>query len=63
MNLDPKKASFEPELFPALVYKDWGMCFIVYSSGKTRILGLKNIEDAEDVINNLEGVINGITTL
>jgi len=23
-NLDPRKASFEPEQFPALIYKDWG---------------------------------------
>jgi transcription initiation factor TFIID TATA-box-binding protein len=28
-NMDPKKSSFEPEQLPALIYKDWGVSFVV----------------------------------
>jgi len=56
-NLDPRKASFEPEQFPALIYKDWGVSFLVFSTGKVIITGLKDHKDAEGVINNLKAVI------
>ena len=49
-NLDPKKASFEPEQFPALVYKDWGVTFLLFSSGSCIVTGLKKLKDAERVI-------------
>ena len=32
-NMDAKKSSFEPEQFPALIYKDWGISFLLFSSG------------------------------
>lgn len=28
--LDPGKAEYEPEQFPALVYKDWGVSFLLF---------------------------------
>ncbi|AFV24517.1 TATA-box-binding family protein [Methanolobus psychrophilus R15] len=37
--LDQSKASYEPEQFPGLVYKDWGASFILFSSGKITITG------------------------
>ena len=49
-NLDPRKASFEPEQFPALVYKDWGVSFLLFSSGSCIIAWLKDVKDAEPVI-------------
>ena len=57
-NLDPRKASFEPEQFPALIYKDWGVSFLIFSSGKVIIAGLKDFKDAETVIERLNGIIN-----
>ena len=50
VNLDPKKASFEPEQFPALVYKDWGVSFLLFSSGSCIVTGLKGVKYAKRVI-------------
>lgn len=58
-NLDPKKASFEPEQFPALIYKDWGVSFLLFTSGSCIITGLKKVEDCERVIQNFKAVIRG----
>lgn len=52
-NLDPKKASYEPEQFPALVYKDWGVSFLIFSSGKIIIAGLKDFKMVEEKIKKL----------
>jgi transcription initiation factor TFIID TATA-box-binding protein len=59
-NLDPKKASFEPEQFPALIYKDWGASFLIFSTGKVIVTGLKDLKNAEGVINNLKEVIGAV---
>jgi transcription initiation factor TFIID TATA-box-binding protein len=59
VNLDPKKASFEPEQFPALVYKDWGVSFLLFSTGSCIITGLKKVDDAEMVIQKFKEVIGG----
>lgn len=56
-NLDPKKGSYEPEQFPALVYKDWGVSFLIFSSGKVIITGAKTAEKAEEGIRNLKNLI------
>jgi transcription initiation factor TFIID TATA-box-binding protein len=50
VNLDPKKASFEPEQFPALIYKDWGVSFLLFSTGSCIITGLKKVGDARQII-------------
>ena len=50
VNLDPHKASFEPEQFPALIYKDWGVSFLLFSTGSCIISGLKDYQDAEMVV-------------
>jgi transcription initiation factor TFIID TATA-box-binding protein len=57
VNLDPKKASFEPEQFPAMIYKDWGVSFLLFSSGSCIISGLKTVEDAEGVIRKFKETI------
>jgi len=57
VNLNPKKASFEPEQFPALIYKDWDVSFLLFSSGSCIISGLKKIEDAEEVIQKFKEAI------
>ena len=56
-NLDPRKASFEPEQFPGLVYKDWGVSFLLFSTGSCIIAGLKDVKDAEPVIERFKEVI------
>jgi len=53
-NLDPKKASFEPEQFPALVYKDWGASFLIFSTGRVILTGTKSIGQAKDVLEKLK---------
>lgn len=57
VNLDPKKAEFEPEQFPALVYKDWGVSFLLFSSGSCIVTGLKDLKDAKGMIERFKGVI------
>jgi transcription initiation factor TFIID TATA-box-binding protein len=56
-NLDRQKGSFEPEQFPALVYKDWGVSFLLFSSGSCIIAGLKDMKDAEPMIERFKEVI------
>jgi transcription initiation factor TFIID TATA-box-binding protein len=57
VNLDSKKASFEPEQFPALVYKDWGVSFLLFSNGSCIITGLTDIKDAELMIEQLKEMV------
>lgn len=57
-NLDPKKAEFEPEQFPALVYRDWGVSFLLFSTGKMIVMGLKDVKVAEKVIERFKEVIS-----
>jgi transcription initiation factor TFIID TATA-box-binding protein len=56
-NLDPKKAEFEPEQFPALVYKDWGVSFLLFSNGSCIVTGLKDVNDAKPVIEKFKEII------
>lgn len=60
-NLDPKKGSYEPEQFPALVYKDWGVSFLLFSSGKVIVAGAKSVEKAEEGIRNFKGLVTSIS--
>jgi hypothetical protein len=60
VNLDPKKASFEPEQFPVLIYKDWGVSFLLFSSGSCIITGLKKVEDANGAIQQFKETIEGV---
>ena len=59
-NLDPRKASFEPEQFPALVYKDWGVSILLFSTGSCIIAGLKDVKDSEPMIERFKEVIGAI---
>lgn len=60
VNLDPHKASFEPEQFPGLVYKDWGVSFLLFSTGSCIIAGLKDVKDAEPMIERFKEVIGAL---
>jgi len=58
--LDPEKASYEPEQFPGLVYKDWNATFLLFSSGKIIITGIKDVKLAETVIKNFKDAIKEV---
>jgi transcription initiation factor TFIID TATA-box-binding protein len=57
VNLDSKKGSFEPEQFPGMVYKDWGVSFLLFSTGSCIISGLKDVKDAESILERFKEVI------
>jgi transcription initiation factor TFIID TATA-box-binding protein len=56
-NQDPRKVSFEPEQFLALIYKDWGVSFVLFSSGSCIVAGLKNINDSGRIIQKFREVV------
>ena len=60
VNLDPKKASFEPEQFPALIYKDWGVSFLLFSNGSCIITGLKEVKEAKPVFERFKVLIGAV---
>jgi TATA-box binding protein (TBP) (component of TFIID and TFIIIB) len=49
----PKNISYEPELFPAVIFRRHGMHFICHLSGKTMITGIKRSSDLNDICNVL----------
>jgi transcription initiation factor TFIID TATA-box-binding protein len=59
--LDPKKASYEPEQFPALNYKDWGVSFLLFSTGSCIITGAKSEKQASEAIQNFQDLLNRCT--
>lgn len=63
VNLDPKKGSYEPEQFPALVYKDWGVSFLLFSSGKMVVTGAKTIDMAKEGVENFNKLISSFSFL
>lgn len=50
IGLDPQKGSYEPEQFPGLIYKDFGVTFLLFSTGKLIITGLKDTRNADNVL-------------
>lgn len=57
--LDSKNASYEPEQFPGLIYKNWGVTFMLFSSGKVIITGLKDFQIANELLEKFEKKIKG----
>lgn len=60
-NMDAKKSSFEPEQFPALIYKDWGVSFLLFSSGKVILTGAKNQDQANDVMEKFRQLLKELS--
>lgn len=56
--LDPSKANYEPEQFPGLVYKDWGATFLLFSTGKITITGIKEENNIEETVGKFKSLIN-----
>ncbi|VDI51053.1 Hypothetical predicted protein [Mytilus galloprovincialis] len=45
----PSEFSFEPEIFPAVMFRRHGMHFTCHLSGKIMITGLKSQRDVQEV--------------
>lgn len=56
--LDSSDASYEPEQFPGLIYKKWGATFLIFSTGKVIITGVRDFEKAKILFEKLEKLIN-----
>ena len=55
--IDAGKASYEPEQFPGLVYKDWGVSFLLFSSGKFIITGVKDEGGIGSIVSRFDELI------
>jgi transcription initiation factor TFIID TATA-box-binding protein len=61
INLDPVKSSFEIEQFPALIYKDWNVTFLLFSNGKIILTGAKNLKQAKLVIRKFKNLVKDLS--
>ena len=59
-SLDPAKASYEPEQFVGLIYKDWGVGFVLFSSGEVIIAGIKKGMDIESLVSRFRTVVSNV---
>lgn len=59
ISMDDPKASYEPEQFPAIIYKDKkkGINYLLFSSGKIVITGVTDIELAKKNLENFKDII------
>lgn len=44
---NPEKSEYEPEQFPALIFRDWNLTFLLFSTGSIIVTGAKSIEQLE----------------
>lgn len=58
VDLDRMKASYEPEQFPGLIYKDWGVSFLLFSSGKFILTGVKAEQNWKNLVEMFNEVVN-----
>ncbi len=58
--LDTSKASYEPEQFPGLIYKEFGGTILLFSSGKVVITGLSKEEEINTVHEKFNALIKNI---
>lgn len=56
-SLDSQKAEYEPEQFPALIYKDWGVSFLLFASGSVIITGAKSIDATNEGLERLKTLL------
>jgi transcription initiation factor TFIID TATA-box-binding protein len=57
-SLDSCDVSYEPEQFPGLIYKNWGATFLLFSSGKVIITGIKDLKNANGLLERFEKIIH-----
>jgi transcription initiation factor TFIID TATA-box-binding protein len=57
LHLDSSDVSYEPEQFPGLIYKKWGATFLIFSTGKVIVTGIKDFETAKKLFEKLEKIL------
>ncbi|RQD89758.1 TATA-box-binding family protein, partial [Methanosalsum natronophilum] len=45
--MEQKNSEYEPEQFPALIYKKWNVTFLIFQTGSIIITGAKDIESLQ----------------
>lgn len=58
--LDPAKATYEPEQFPGIIYKDFGVSFLLFAKGKFVLTGAKDSKFGEDATEKFIEIIENI---
>jgi transcription initiation factor TFIID TATA-box-binding protein len=58
--LDPSKTSYEPEQFPGMIYKDFGVSFLLFQKGKFVLTGAKNSKSGEEATEKFMEIIESI---
>lgn len=58
--LDGSKASYEPEQFPGLMYKDFGVSFLLFPSGKLIVTGIKEQRAGEEAADKFKQIIEEV---
>lgn len=58
--LDSPKASYEPEQFPGLMYKDFGASFLLFAGGKFIATGIKEQRVGEEAADKFRKIIEEI---
>jgi len=59
-SLDNSKMSYEPEQFPGLIYKNWEATFLLFSSGKIVMTGVKHESDIETNLAKFKDMIESL---
>jgi transcription initiation factor TFIID TATA-box-binding protein len=54
---------YDPEVFPGLVYSDFGVTFLIFYSGRVIVTGAKNERQVVEVANRLFDVLRGLGVL
>ena len=57
---DQKKIEYEPEQFPALIFRDWGLTFLIFSTGSIIITGAKTVESLEQGLRKLKEMMGRV---
>ena len=58
--LDSDNIEYEPEQFPALIYKNWGVSFLLFSSGSLIVIGAKDVDTARKGIQQFRKLLKNI---
>jgi transcription initiation factor TFIID TATA-box-binding protein len=58
--LDGSKASYEPEQFPGLMYKDFGASFLLFPSGKLIVTGIREQRAGEEAADKFRQIIDEV---
>jgi len=56
-------AFYEPEVFPGLVYSDFGVTFLIFYSGRVIVTGAKGEGQVVEVVNRLFDLLRGLGVL